>query len=156
MIGARNVEKAKGTIEEKGKVITCIANTEAISSSDVIILAVPGSHQDEGIKALAESLGDCSGKTILDATNPLSAFQDGLQVRWNGTSAGEVLQDYLPSAAVFKAFNTMGVEHMATAAGKDCLFAGNDAAGEAKAIAAATIEAVAGFRGLTLAPNPKP
>ena len=38
---------------------------------------------------------------------------------------GEVLQESLPSAYVYKAFNTVGVEHMADASGKDMLFCGS-------------------------------
>lgn len=65
--------------------------------------------------------------TIINATNPLTSFQDGLEVRWSqGTSGGDVLQKYLPDAKVYKAFNTVGVEHMADAHGKDMLFAGPD------------------------------
>ena len=43
----------------------------------------------------------------------MSAFP-ALSVRWEqGTSGGEVLAQALgPDAAVFKAFNTVGVEHM--------------------------------------------
>ncbi|KAG5178098.1 hypothetical protein JKP88DRAFT_202007 [Tribonema minus] len=83
-----------------------------VSWADVIILATPGAYEDEGITKLAESLGDVTGKVIIDVTNPLSAFP-GLEVRWKqGTSGAEVLQAALPNAIIYKAFNTLGVENM--------------------------------------------
>ena len=43
---------------------------------------------------------------------------DQLQVRWGQeTSGGEALQNALPGTAVYKAFNTIGVEHMGKADG---------------------------------------
>ncbi|KAG5178099.1 hypothetical protein JKP88DRAFT_169397, partial [Tribonema minus] len=66
----------------------------------------------EGIVKLAESLGDVTGKPIIDVTNPLSDYPQ-MEVRWKqGTSAAEVLQSALPNAIVYKAFNTLGVENM--------------------------------------------
>ena len=72
---------------------------DAVAEADVVILATPGSHDDDGIKALAASLGgDCAGKVVIDSTNPLSSFPTGLQVRWSqGTSAGEVRTNPSPS-----------------------------------------------------------
>lgn len=127
VIAARNPEKTKMQLAEKGLLdLTVESVSPAISSADIIILATPSVHSDEALQGLAQSLGDVSGKVVIDATNPLSDFGDGLQVRWaQGKSGGEVLQESLPSAYVYKAFNTVGVEHMADAAGKDMLFCGS-------------------------------
>ena len=100
--------------------------TDALKAADVIVLATPGSVDDAGIQAFAQSLGDVSGKVIIDATNPLGPFQEGLNVRWGKTtSAGEVLAEALPTAKVYKSFNTVGVEHMKYALGKDMMLAGD-------------------------------
>jgi 8-hydroxy-5-deazaflavin:NADPH oxidoreductase len=112
---------------------------EAIAVADVLILAVPGGHTDEEIQKIADSLGNVDGKIIIDATNPLTSFPDGLQVRWaQGTSGGEVLQRCLPNAKVYKAFNTLGVELMARprCEGLDMMYCGPDAAGIADVVAA--------------------
>lgn len=142
VIAARNPEKTEGKLAEQGmENLKVEPITSAIASSDILILATPSAYSDEAIEALAKSLGDCSGKIIIDATNPLTEFQDGLQVRWpQGTSGGEVLQNYLgESAKVYKAFNICGVEQMAAAAGKDMFFCGPD---NDKALAAEVVAAV--------------
>ncbi|PNW73429.1 hypothetical protein CHLRE_14g631600v5 [Chlamydomonas reinhardtii] len=91
---------------------------EAIKDSDVVILTVPGAHDDAGIKSIAKSLGpEVKGKVLLDACNPLGAWP-GLESRWTaGTSFGEVLAAELPDTVVYKAFNTVPVEIMAAADG---------------------------------------
>ncbi|CAG9460941.1 unnamed protein product [Pedinophyceae sp. YPF-701] len=86
---------------------------EAIQWSDAAIVALPGAHDDADMAALVETLGPCDGKVILDATNPLSPFQDGLKVRWGRDSGGEALAKAVPEAHVVKCFNTIGMEHMA-------------------------------------------
>lgn len=126
-IAARNVEKTQGKLAEQGREgLTVELAADAIASADILILATPGPNSDKGIQEIAASLGDVSGKMIIDATNPLTEYP-GLEVRWaQGTSGGEVLQEALPEAIVYKAFNTLGVEHMADAKGKDMLFCGPD------------------------------
>jgi len=125
--------------------------TDALQSANVIILATPGLYSDDAIQAFAESLGDVSGKIIIDATNPLGPFQDGLNIRWpQGTSGGEVLAAALPSAKVYKSFNTLGVEHMKAALGKDMMIAG-DPDTESRAIAEQVVAAV-GFKPFYVGP----
>lgn len=117
VLGARNPDKTKAALAEAKKdFLTVLPLADAIAAADVLILATPGAHTDEGIEALAKSLGDVKDKIILDATNPLTEFADGLQVRWTqGTSGGEVLQKCLPDSKVYKCFNTIGREWMVRA-----------------------------------------
>ncbi len=78
------------------------SNAEAVSTADVVVLAVP-----HGVVAtLVDQLGDAlSGKVVVDATNPLNdTFSD---LTTSGVSAAEQLQQQLPGAAVVKALNTV-------------------------------------------------
>jgi 8-hydroxy-5-deazaflavin:NADPH oxidoreductase len=70
-------------------------------------------------------------------------------VRWSGKSGGEVIAECLPHAHVFKAFNTIGVEHMAKPEGIQMMFAGPD--NDAKKVAEAIVAAV-GFQPLYVGP----
>ncbi len=125
IIAARDPEKTQAKLDELGLPLKAEPAASALASADVIILATPSAHSDEAIEAIAKSLGDVSGKCIIDATNPLTEFQEGLEIRWpQGTSGGEVLQNAIPTAFVYKAFNTLGVEHMSDGTGKDMLFCG--------------------------------
>lgn len=144
VVAARDPAKTKGKLAEDGLNLEVEDSKSAIASSDILILATTSMFTDAAIEEFAKSLGDVSGKVIIDATNPLSEFQDGLQVRWEqGTSAGETLQKFLPSAFVYKSFNTLGFEHMkaGNTAGKDMLFCGS-AEAEPLALATATVAAV--------------
>ncbi|KAL7559454.1 hypothetical protein ACA910_017470 [Epithemia clementina (nom. ined.)] len=131
VIAARDPTKTQAKLQEAGLGdLTVQESAEALASSQVIILATPGPSDEKGIQELAASLGDVSNKIVIDATNPLSSFADGLQVRWgHALSGGEVLAAALSSsstgAKVYKAFNTLGVEHMKESLGKDMLIAGD-------------------------------
>lgn len=121
---------------------------DAVSWSNVVILAIPGMRTQEAYDALASSLGSgIEGKVVLDATNPLSAFP-ALEVLYENTSGGEMCAKALPSSFVFKAFNTIGAEHMGTPDGSlipgsvgplTMLFAGD---ASKKDIAASVVSAV--------------
>jgi predicted dinucleotide-binding enzyme len=147
-IAARDPTKTTSSIQEKGvsNVSVVAATPEALSTSNVVILAMPGLYEDEDIKSFVSSLGDMTDKVILDATNPLGPYTERLQVKtWEGgISSGEKLQQHLPNAKVYKTFNTVGVEHMREALGKEMLIAG-DADPSYRAIAESVVAAV-GFK----------
>jgi 8-hydroxy-5-deazaflavin:NADPH oxidoreductase len=140
VIGARDPAKTKAELAAKQLGHLLVEPlADAIAAADILILTVPGGHSDEDIEKIAKSLGGgesvddsvLKDKIVIDATNPLSEFSDGLQVRWTqgGTSGAEVLQNYLPaSTKVYKAFNTLGVELMRRdkAVGTLMLFCGPD------------------------------
>ncbi len=90
------------------------AFAEVAAWADRVIFAVNGAQ----IEAVAAAVGDAAvaGKTIIDVTNPLDMSQGMPPVLVshlaNTHSAGEALQNALPSAKVVKTLNTMNHEIM--------------------------------------------
>ncbi|HLF10960.1 MAG TPA: hypothetical protein VJA26_07075 [Gammaproteobacteria bacterium] len=105
------------------------------------------------VEAVVASLGDLSGKIILDPTNPRAIGPDGLRDYASAGSNGELIQNLAPTARVVKAFNTMTAGTMtnpASAGGPVTVpLVGNDA--EAKATVA-ELAAGIGFETLDLGP----
>ena len=99
---------------------------DAAQGADVILLATPWGA---AANALA-SLGDLSGKVIVDATNPIAAGMK-LDAGPNGESGAERLQAIAKGATLVKAFNTTGAENMQNPlfnSGRSVMFyAGDDA-----------------------------
>ena len=124
IIGAGNVGKAlAGTITRAGHEVTLSASTPehaaaaaaesgaraasgnaaAARDAEVVILAVPFVGAAEAVAR--EIAPVVAGKTVVDATNPLTTDYSGLAT--NGTSGAELVQSWLPDATVIKAFNTL-------------------------------------------------
>jgi hypothetical protein len=108
---------------------------EAVAGADMVVLAVPGTSAVE----IAESLGDLSGKIIIDPTNVVS--RDGGRmshgVPGKGSNAA-MIQEAAPDAFVVKAFNTLNWQQMVnpeTAGGPITIMLAGDNA-EAKAAVA--------------------
>lgn len=81
---------------------------EALGNSDVVVVATA---YEDAVKAL-QSLGDLSGKVLIDITNPLSADYMSLTIG-HVTSASEEIARALPQAQVVKAFNTLFAQVLA-------------------------------------------
>lgn len=79
------------------------ADTDAVITGDIVVLAVP----HPAVAGILAAYGDqLAGKTIVDLTNPLdfSTF-DSLVVPADGSKAAEIAAA-VPGASVLKAFNT--------------------------------------------------
>jgi predicted dinucleotide-binding enzyme len=80
---------------------------EAVNGADIVVLAVPGMLVEE----ITKSLGDLSGKIIIDPTNPID--RSGPEFRMGVTSSnGEIIQFTAPNASVVKAFNCLSWQTM--------------------------------------------
>ena len=100
-VTARNLGKAQA-VAAANPGATGISTTNAAASAEVFVLATGFSDAVSALK----SLGDLSGKVIIDITNPLTADYMGLTLGYS-TSAAEEIAKALPGTEVVKAFNTV-------------------------------------------------
>lgn len=106
---------------------------QAVAGADMVLLAVPGTSA----VAITESLGDLSGKIIIDPTNVVSREGGRMAhgIPGKGSNAA-LIQAAAPGATVVKAFNTLNWVQMVnpeTAGGPiTIMLAGDDAEAKAK------------------------
>ena len=104
--GSRNPDRDEVTMLVARTAGDASATTqrEAVVGADMVLLAVPGNVAVD----VAASLGDLSGKILIDPTNIISR-EDGRMahgVPGKGSNAA-LIQDVQPGAYVVKAFNTL-------------------------------------------------
>ena len=82
---------------------------QAAREAGIVVLATPWPATEVAVR----SLGELSGKLILDCTNPLGMGPNGLElVLGYSTSGGEQVAAWAPGASVFKTLNQTGAENM--------------------------------------------
>ncbi|PUA19868.1 NADPH-dependent F420 reductase [Glaciimonas sp. PCH181] len=100
-VTTRNLGKAQAVAAANPDAIAVVA-VNAAAVADVVVLAT---SYDDAVSAL-KSVGDLSGKVVIDITNPLTADYMGLTLG-HSTSASEEIAKAIPGAEVVKAFNTV-------------------------------------------------
>ncbi|MCH5516356.1 NAD(P)-binding domain-containing protein [Pseudomonas syringae pv. syringae] len=100
-ITGRDLNKAKAVAASLTNVNAYDAN-DALGDSDAVIVATAFADAASAL----QSLGDLSGKVVIDITNPLSADYMSLTIG-HVTSAAEEIAKAVPGAQVVKAFNTL-------------------------------------------------
>ncbi len=129
-------EEMRKLVSQAGPNASAASQQEAAQSSEAILLSTPWPVSVQ----VAGSLGDLSGKILIDATNPFRPKLDGLDVGVN-TSGAEQVATAAKGARVVKAFNTIGYNVMADpmfGADRAVLFyAGDDADAKSKVAALA-------------------
>jgi hypothetical protein len=106
-VTGRDIDKAKALAAQFDNV-SAYSAAEALGDSDVVVVATA---YEDAAKAL-QSLGDLTGKVVIDITNPLSADYMSLTIG-HVTSAGEEIAKAVPQAQVVKAFNTLFAQVLA-------------------------------------------
>ncbi len=111
MLGTRNTSKdevVKWLSENPGAEIGSFEDTAGFG--DLIVLATGGSVTEEAIKMAG--VENFSGKTVIDATNPIAPAppENGVLKFFTdlNSSLMERLQKLLPTAKLVKAFNSVG------------------------------------------------
>lgn len=94
-------------VARTGNRASATTQAEAAAAADIVLLAVPGML----VEGITKSLGDLSGKIIIDPTNPL-VFEDDRVRHAAETSNSEIIQNVAPGAAVVKAFSTLNWRFM--------------------------------------------
>jgi predicted dinucleotide-binding enzyme len=139
--------RVRAAVSASGPKARSDTTANAVTSADVVLLAVPGGEAEKVVKQLP-----LEGKVLLDATNPLNADFSGLTVGYND-SAGERVAKAAPGARVVKIFNSTGAGNMGNPVYKDgtatMFYAGDNA--EAKQIAA-KLAADCGFDAIDAGP----
>ncbi|CAN7763400.1 NADPH-dependent F420 reductase [Caballeronia sp. LjRoot31] len=106
-ITGRDLAKAQGLAAWHPSA-TAVPATEALGNNEVVILATAYS---DAVAAL-RSLGDLTGKIVIDITNPLNADYSELVVG-HDTSAAEEIAKAVPGVELVKAFNTLFAQVLA-------------------------------------------
>ena len=130
-IGNRTPSKLDAFKAETG--IDVLEPSEAIRSSEIVVLAVKGTSAEMVVASLASRL---VGKIVIDATNPIADVPpvDGVLSYFTSSSESlmERLQSMASSTRFVKAFNSVGSSSMVNpkfAGGKPTMFiCGNDEA----------------------------
>lgn len=100
-------EKIREVLAAAGSNASGAGVTEAGATAEVVVLATPWNI----VQQVVESLGDLSGKIVVDAINPIGP---GFQLAVGSTTSGaEQIAGWAKGARVVKAFNTTGWETMA-------------------------------------------
>jgi predicted dinucleotide-binding enzyme len=100
-VASRSTDKA-ATLAAVLPGVDLVAAADAATDADALIVATAYADSVSAI----HSLGDVTGKVLIDISNPLTADYMGLTLG-HSTSAAEEIAKAAPEAIVVKAFNTL-------------------------------------------------
>lgn len=107
--GSRSPESDKArNLVASTKGASAVSSADAVIGADIVLLALPS----EVVVSVAQSLGDLSGKIVIDPTNAFAFTDDKLVVSTTDVPGGLLLQQAVPEAHVVKAFNMLNYRVM--------------------------------------------
>ncbi|RKF06542.1 dinucleotide-binding enzyme [Oceaniradius stylonematis] len=87
---------------------------DAARAASTVVLALPWAAAETALP----TLGDLTGKTVIDCMNPITRTPDGMGLAVGHTSSGaEQVARWLPGANIVKTLNQVGAEIMADTSG---------------------------------------
>lgn len=104
--GSRNPgsERVQALVARTGPGASAAESAAAAARAGIVILAVPW----PAMETVAQTLGDLSGKIVIDVSMPFEQGEDGYPQHLLKTSSAEMIQAWNPGARVVKTFATMG------------------------------------------------
>ncbi len=105
--GVRSPGELGTLVEECGNDTSAGDARSAAEHGEVIVIALPWG----AVASVLPTLGDLTGKIVIDATNALKWGAEGPEAAVD-TSGAEKVAEMCPGALVVKAFNTLGAEHI--------------------------------------------
>jgi len=107
-----NVDEVRTFAEAIG--VSVASSEEAAQAASTIVLALPWGAAE----TVMPTLGDLTGKTVIDCMNPIARTPDGMGLAVGHTSSGaEQVAQWLPGANIVKTLNQVGAEIMADTSG---------------------------------------
>lgn len=109
--------RVKTLVRETGPRASSTTSRDAAARASVVVFALPW----EAVQNLLPTLGDLSGKVIIDPMIHIARTKEAVDAAeraagCNPLSLGEQLQSWLPGAKVVKAFNTIAAKTLANPA----------------------------------------
>ncbi len=110
--GSRNPDspEMRALVAKAGPTAIAALSRDVVEKASVLLLTTPWA----AAQSILEKLGDLSGKTLIDAVNPVLPDLSGLELGTT-TSAAEQIAGWARHATVVKTFNTVGFNIMADA-----------------------------------------
>ena len=98
--GSRNParDEVRALVERTGDAASATTPAESVVGADIVVMAVPGAI----VEAVTGSLGNLTGKVIVDPTIAIDRHANGILTLSYDTSAAQLIQHAAPGAHVVK------------------------------------------------------
>jgi predicted dinucleotide-binding enzyme len=101
-------ESVRALVATTGGGASASTPVDAVAGADIVVLAIPW----DAVESVVASLGDLSGKIVIDPTNPRVIAADGLYDSPLATSNAAMIQAWAPDALVVKTLTLIPAESM--------------------------------------------